>query len=148
MIRMFKHLQGGGKFSMLGDLTLDPSEGSVLITAFGGLKMSVTQMPAALSLRTGAKIVPSECRVDPNGGYHMICYEALKYPSDATAAEITQMCWDALEPTIRQHPECWLWSYKHWRFKPSNDTSGRYPFYANTAKRFDKLLRTFQKSKV
>ena len=42
---------------------------------------------------------------------------------------------------IHAHPECWLWPYKHWRFKPSQEDSSRYPFYANTAKRFDKLIK-------
>ncbi len=50
------------------------------------------------------------------------------------------MCWDVLEPYVRNHPEYWLWSYKHWRFKPK-DNGERYPFYANEATRFDKKLR-------
>ena len=58
-----------------------------------------------------------------------------------TAAEIAQLCWDVLEPSVHEQPENWLWSYKHWRFRPADDQSGRYPFYANVAKRFDKLLR-------
>ncbi len=66
--------------------------------------------------------------------------EALEYPEDATALEVTQLCWNALESSIREQPECWLWSYKHWRFRPLADETGRYPFYANTAKRFDKLV--------
>jgi len=142
MIRMFKHLQGGGKFGVLADLNLDPSEGSVIVDTFGGLKVSMTQIHAALALRTGAKIVPCECRPLPDGRYRMIYHPPLEYPPDATPAQICQLCWDVLEPSIREHPECWLWSYKHWRFRPAGDTSGRYPFYANQAKRFDKLLKS------
>ena len=141
MIRMLKHLKAGGKFALLGDLNLDPVEGSVIIETFGGLKVSATQMHAALALRTGASIIPVECRPLPDGTYRMIYHPPLEYPPTATAAEITQMCWDVLEPSIHEQPECWLWSYKHWRFKPSTGDTGRYPFYANTAKRFDKLLR-------
>lgn len=141
MIRMFKHLQGGGKFGVLSDLNLDPGEGSVIVNTFGGLKVSITQIHAALALRTAARIVPCECRPLPDGRYKMIYLAPLTIREGASPAEIAQQCWDVLEPSIREQPECWLWPYKHWRFRPSGDTSGRYPFYANEAKRFDKLLR-------
>lgn len=141
MIRMLKHLRGGGIFHMLIDLNLDPDEASVIIDEFGELKTSVTQMHAALALRTGAKIVLAESRPLPDGTYRMIAHKPLEFSPDATAAEITQQCWDLLEPSIREQPECWLWAYKHWRFKPADDAGGRYPFYANAAKRFDKLLK-------
>lgn len=141
MIRMLKHLKGGGKFHMLVDLNLDPDEPSVIVNEFRGLKTCVTQMHVALAKRAGALLVPAECRPLPGGGYRMIAHKPLEYPADATPAQIAQLCWDTLEPSIREQPECWLWSYKHWRFRPGNDTSGRYPFYANVAKRFDKLLK-------
>jgi len=140
MIRMFKVLKRGGKFQLVVDLNLDPDEGSVIIDQFGGLKTSVTQMHAALALRTGARIVPGVCRPLADGSYSMVFHEAIAYGPDATATEIVQAGWDILETAIREQPECWLWSYKHWRFKPSDDASGRYPFYANTAKRFDRML--------
>jgi Kdo2-lipid IVA lauroyltransferase/acyltransferase len=146
MIRMLKLLKGGGKFAMLCDLNLDPSEASVGIDTFGGLKICVTQMQAALALRTGAKIVPVECRPEPDGTYRMVFHKPLEFPPEATAAEITQQCWNVLEPSIHEQPECWLWAYKHWRFLPGDDQSGRYPFYANVAKRFDKLLAKQGKS--
>ncbi len=141
MIRMLKHLQGGGKFAMLTDLNLDPSEASVIIDTFGGLKICVTQMHTALALRTGSRVVPVECRPLPDGRYRMRYHKPLEFPPEATVAEVTQMCWNVLEPSIREQPECWLWSYKHWRFRPADDQTGRYPFYANVAKRFDKKLR-------
>lgn len=141
MIRMFKHLQNGGKFGVLSDLNLDPDEGSVAIETFGGLKVSITQIHAALALRTGALIVPCECRPLPDGRYRMVYHAPLSFPPGTKPADIVQRCWDVLEPSIREQPECWLWSYKHWRFKPAGDSSDRYPFYANEAKRFDKLLK-------
>lgn len=139
MIRMLKHLKSGGKFAMLCDLNLDPSETSVIIDTFGGLKICVTQMQSALALRTGSKIVPVECRPEPDGTYRMVYHKPLEFAADATAAEITQLCWNVLEPSIHEQPECWLWAYKHWRFLPANDQTGRYPFYANIAKRFDRM---------
>ena len=138
--RMLKHLKGGGYFCAVVDLNLDPDEASVIIDEFSGLKTCVTQMHAALALHTGARVVPAECRPQPDGTYRMIYHEPLEYSSDATPAEIAQQCWDVLERGIREAPECWLWSYKHWRFKPSGPNAERYPNYANTAKRFDAAL--------
>jgi lauroyl/myristoyl acyltransferase len=139
MIRMLKYLRGGGKFGMLCDLNLDPREGSVLLECFDGLLASVTQTHAALAQRTGAAIVPIECHPEPSGKYRIIHPAPIECPPDADPRDIVQRCWNALEPGILEHPECWLWSYKHWRFKPENDNS-RYPSYANRAKRFDKLV--------
>ena len=141
MIRMFKHLQNGGKFGLLSDLNLDPGEGSVIIDTFGGLKISITQIHAALALRTGALIVPCECRPLPDGRYRMVYHPPIRVQPGANPRDIVQQCWDVLEPAIREQPECWLWSYKHWRFRPAGEPRGRYPFYANEAKRFDKLLK-------
>ncbi len=139
MIRMLKYLKGGGKFGMLCDLNLDPREGSVLIDSFGGLLASVTQTHAALAQRTGAAIVPVACLPGPAGKYRIIHYPPIECPPEADPADIVQRCWNALEPAVHQHPECWLWSYKHWRYKPETN-SDRYPFYANRSKRFDKLI--------
>jgi lauroyl/myristoyl acyltransferase len=146
MIRMLKHLKNGGKFAMLCDLNLDPSETSVIIDTFGGLKICVTQMQSVLALRTNAKIVPLECRPEPDGTYRMVFHKPLEFPPEATAAEITQLCWNVLEPSIHEQPECWLWAYKHWRFLPANDQTGRYPFYANIAKRFDRMQARQERS--
>jgi len=138
--RMLKHLKGGGYFCAVVDLNLDPDEASVIIDEFSGLKTCVTQMHSALALHTGARVVPAECRPQPDGTYRMIYHEPLKYSPEATPAEIAQQCWDVLEPGIREAPECWLWSYKHWRFKPAGNNADRYPDYANTATRFDAAL--------
>ncbi|MCK9588337.1 MAG: lysophospholipid acyltransferase family protein, partial [Terrimicrobiaceae bacterium] len=139
MLRMLKYLRGGGKFGMLCDLNLDPREGSVLIECFDGLLASVTQTHAALARRTGAAIVPVECRPGPSGKYRIIHHPPIECPPDADPRSIVQRCWNALEPAVHDHPECWLWSYKHWRYKPATNNS-RYPFYANRSKRFDRLI--------
>jgi lauroyl/myristoyl acyltransferase len=138
--RMLKHLKSGGYFCAVVDLNLDPDEASVIIDEFSGLKTCVTQMHAALALHTGARIVPAECRPQPDGTYRMIYHPPLEYGPNATPAEIAQQCWNVLESGIQKAPENWLWSYKHWRFKPSTGPTERYPLYANAAKRFDTAL--------
>ncbi len=137
---MLKHLKAGGYFCAAVDLNLDPREASVIIDEFNGLKTCVTKIHAALALHTGAKIVPAECRPRGDGGYEMFYFDALEYPPDATPEDIAQLCWNALEPRIRNHPETWLWSYKHWRFRPDESGATRYPQYSNTAKRFDRKI--------
>ena len=89
-------------------------------------------VPAVIATGGGAFQHPAARQALGRRG--LICY------LDATPAEIAQQCWDVLEQGIREAPECWLWSYKHWRFKPSGGKTERYPDYANTAKRFDDAL--------
>jgi lauroyl/myristoyl acyltransferase len=139
--KMLAHLKSGGYFCALVDLNLDPSEASVIIEQFGGLKTCVTKIHAALATHTNAKIIPAECIPLPDGKYRMRYFPCLEYDKNATAAEIVQQCWDVLEPGIRLRPECWLWSYKHWRFRPSDHSRDRYPPYSNFAKRFDAAIK-------
>jgi lauroyl/myristoyl acyltransferase len=139
MLKMLKHLKSGGKFGMLIDLNIDPREGAVPITTFGGLITSVTPAHVALAQRTGASIVPVECRPLADGRYNIIHHTPIECPPASPIPPLVQKCWDALEPGIHAHPECWLWSYKHWRYKPRSHAD-RYPPYANHASRFDALL--------
>lgn len=145
MVKMLKHLKSGGKFGMLVDLNIDPREGGVAITTFGGLIASVTPAHVALAQRTGAAIVPVECRPLPDGRYRVIHHAPIECPPDAPSGPLVQKCWNSLEPGIHAHPECWLWPYKHWRYKPQ-DHNARYPAYANRATRFDELLHTISDS--
>jgi lauroyl/myristoyl acyltransferase len=139
--RMLAHLRGGGYFCALVDLNLDPKEASVIIEQFGGLKTCVTQLHAALALHAGAKIVPAQAVPSADGTYHMEYFPALEIAPDATPASVAQQCWDLLEVGIRQRPELWLWSYKHWRYRPTEGLTERYPAYSNVAKRFDAAIR-------
>jgi len=141
MMRMLRHLKAGGYFNLVVDLNLDPREASVIVDQFDGLKTCVTQMHAALALHTKARIVPAECHPQPDGTYRLVYHKPIVFSSDTKPEEIAQRCWDVLEPYVTNNPEYWLWSYKHWRFKPNDAADTRYPFYANTATRFDKKLQ-------
>lgn len=142
LIRMLKLLRAGGKFGALTDLSLDPRHSTVAIRCFG-LWTSVSPILHALRERTGSKLIPCECVPQADGAYLARYLPAVAVPQDATATEITQLCWNAIERSIRARPELWLWAYKQWRFKPSHGDPaelGRYPAYANTARRFDRLI--------
>jgi len=139
LIRMLKHLKGGGKFGALTDLSLDPKHNTVPIRCFG-LWTSASPILHALCDRTGAKLIPCECVPQADGTYLARYLPAIEIPPNASATEITQLCWNELERSIRARPELWLWAYKQWRFKPSRGDVSRYPAYANPAKRFDRLI--------
>lgn len=142
LIRMLKHLRGGGKFGALTDLSLDPKRGAVAIRCFG-LWTSASPILHALRDRTGAKLVFCECVPAPDGTYVARYRPPVEIPAGATATEITQLCWNEIERSIRERPELWLWAYKQWRFRPAAGDSAhlaRYPAYAHEAKRFDRLI--------
>ncbi|MFI0348525.1 MAG: lysophospholipid acyltransferase family protein [Chthoniobacterales bacterium] len=140
MLKTLRHLKEGGKIAMLIDLNLKPSEGPVVIKVFDRLLVPVTPLPSMLALRTGAALVPVECFARPTGGYHIRYLPALKIEEGSSPTSIAQACWDALEPGLRKHPEAWLWSYKHWRYRPLRGSTEHYPFYANHLESFDQLV--------
>lgn len=140
MLRTIRHLKEGGKMGMLIDLNLKPSEGPVVIRCFGHLLTPVTRLPAELALRTGAALVPVECLPRPDGGYIVRYLPALPVTPESSVETLAQSCWDALEPGLHLHPELWLWSYKHWRYRPEGAEGKGYPFYANRNEEYQKLL--------
>jgi lauroyl/myristoyl acyltransferase len=140
MLRTLRHLKDGGKMGMLIDLNLKPSDGPVVIRQFGQFLTPVTRLPAELALRTGAALVPVECLPRPDGGYIVRYLPELPVAPDAKIEQIVQACWDALEPGLHEHPELWLWSYKHWRYKPEGMAGQGYPFYASCYGPYQELL--------
>jgi lauroyl/myristoyl acyltransferase len=140
MLRTLRHLKAGGKLGMLVDLNLKPADGPVVIRCFGRFLTPVTRLPAELALRTGAAVVPVEIVTRPEGGHLLRYLPEIPITPETTAEEIAQACWDALEPGLHRHPELWLWSYKHWRYRPEGALGEGYPFYANTERLYQELL--------
>ena len=70
------------------------------------------------------------------GGYLIRAFEPIQFPAKTPYHKIAQACWDKFEPLIRDHPEQWLWGYKHWRYRPANPEKA-HPFYANQSELFD-----------
>ncbi|MCX6957920.1 MAG: hypothetical protein NT164_05225 [Verrucomicrobiae bacterium] len=142
MLKLFRYLKTGGKFGIVVDLNLKPHEGPIIVRSFERLLVPLTRLPAELTLRTGAILVPVECLMRPQGGYKLRFLEPISVTSESTVESLTQAWWNALESAIRRHPEYWLWSYKHWRYRPSQGETDFYPFYANEFPPFDALLKT------
>ena len=140
MLRTIRHIKEGGKMGMLIDLNLKPTEGPVVIRQFGRFLTPVTRLPAELARRNGAALVPVACLPRPDGGYIVRYLPELSFSPETTTEEIAQACWDALEPHLLEHPELWLWSYKHWRYKPEGAQGDGYPFYASRDIAYQELL--------
>ena len=134
MVRFFKALKRGVPVGILIDLTLKMSTPGVILSTLG-LHMRSTMLHAALQQRTERPILPF-ITVPEKKGYVVHILDPIEFSACRSREEIAQACWDRYEPFIRQHPEQWLWGYKHWRYRPPAD-SERYPFYANRSDLFD-----------
>ncbi len=139
LLRMLKTVKRGGVTAMLADLTVPPSQAATIIQAFG-MELCVSVMHAVLAQRGNATIIPVISRPDPDGGCTMLVAPPLPLAPGATFREIAQQCWDFYEPQIRKNPGFWLWSYKHFRYRPRSATTS-YPPYANESGAFEKLRR-------
>jgi lauroyl/myristoyl acyltransferase len=138
LIRMFRALKRGQHVAILTDLTLKPRDPCVAIDTFG-LKKCVTYAHAWLHQRTGSPIVPAHCEPLPGGRYRLVFQPKIELPKNASIAEITQACWDRVEPIVRERPEQWVWMYKHWRYKLAG-AARPYPFYAEAGPNFERRL--------
>jgi hypothetical protein len=141
MLRTIRHIKEGGKMGMLIDLNLKPTEGPVVIRQFGRLLTPVTRLPAELALRTGAALVPVLCLPRSDGGYIVRYLPEVPVTPGIMSDQLAQACWDALEPHLHDHPELWLWSYKHWRYRPEGPQGEGYPFYASCHTAYQELLQ-------
>ncbi len=139
MLKLFKHLKRGGHVGILIDLNIPPSQAATIIEEFG-MKTCATLIHAMLAQRGGAPIMPVTTETLPDGTCRVILHPPLQFPPDATPQQATQVCWDFFEKRILADPSCWMWAYKHWRYKPRGATRA-YPYYANESSKFEKLLR-------
>ena len=139
IMRLYKVLRRGGRTALLVDLTVPPSQGAVVIECFG-LKTCVTSAHAWLHEHTGVAVVPAHCEPLADGRYRIVFHRKIDVVEGMTHQQVAQACWNSFEPYVRKNPAPWLWMYKHWRYKPA-DAQRPYPFYANVAPQFEKLLK-------
>jgi len=138
MVRLLRFLKEGGSVAMLTDLTLRPELPSAVIDCFG-MKVCMARMHAAFHRRLGCQLVPATGIPLPDGRLRVEAGPVLEPPPQASEQEIAQACWDLAEARIRERPELWLWSYKHFRYRPKRGGE-RYPFYANESAAFERRL--------
>ena len=138
IVRMYKALQRGRYVAVLTDLTLKPWDPSVAIDCFG-MKKCVTYAHAWLHQRTGAPIIPTWCEPLRKGRYRLHILPRLQFERGTSIVEVTQRCWDQIEPLVRQNPSPWVWMYKHWRYRLAGSAKP-YPSYAEKGPKFEARL--------
>ncbi len=96
-------------------------EGGVFVSFFGRPAASAP-VASALTLKTGAPIVPAFCELLPNGRYRMSYGAAIRNrPSGDRQADIlrvTQETATLIESAVRARPEQWLWLHRRWKTQP------------------------------
>ncbi len=124
-----------GKAAFVLDQNTSENEGGIVVD-FLGLPMPVSPAPAALAYRTGTEIMFGFCLPEPGGRYRIRITDNLVPPPfdkaadpDQVAREITQQIQNEISREIIEHPQFWLWSYKHWRRRPGQDYPANYPQY-------------------
>ena len=133
MIKLMKTLKRRGHAGMLTDLNIAPGKAAAAIQCFG-LWTCVPTLHVELAKRLGLSIMTGVCLPLDDGRYEAIVFETLQPKPDDDTRELTQQVWNHFEKAIREHPECWLWMYKHWRYRPVGEMNAPhpdYPFYSN-----------------
>ncbi len=111
-------LRQGNIASFLADQV--PGAEGVAVDFFGRETAAIS-MPARLSLKTGAPIIPVFMQ-RVSAGRHRIVYGRPIDPRRQGALEedvrrMTQAAMRQLEEAIRQRPDHWLWLHKRWKSK-------------------------------
>ncbi|MES2707496.1 MAG: lysophospholipid acyltransferase family protein [Verrucomicrobiota bacterium] len=139
MLKLFRHLKKGGSAAALVDLNTPPDQSATIIRRFG-MWSSISVLHVALAARTGVPVVPALAIARPDGRWELRFLEPVYVFTDTPLQQAAQQCWDSIEPVLRQHPEQWMWLYKHWRFLPPDADPSSYPSYANQSNRFKRLF--------
>ena len=140
MLKMLRAVKRGGSAGLLVDLTLPPEMPSAALRAFGGLRICATILHAILHERTGVPITPVSALPRSDGRYRITFHPPMDFPQGATRAEMAQAVWNCHEAMIRRRPSLWLWSYKHFRYRPEHPERA-YPWYAMEHPAFERLVR-------
>jgi lauroyl/myristoyl acyltransferase len=134
--KLMKALKRGEGVALLIDLNSVPRLGGVWLKFFE-MPVFNSATAAILSLRTGAPLVGAAAIPLPNGRCRIVCSREITVPptgnEEADILALSQKCSDFCESVVREHPDYWLWTYKRWKFRPT-DEQGRYPFYSVSAK--------------
>ncbi|MGQ0614029.1 MAG: lysophospholipid acyltransferase family protein [Planctomycetaceae bacterium] len=125
-------LRRGEIVSSVIDMAVVAAEGA-LFTDFFGTPATTSGALPALAVRLRAPLLFAVCRHLDKGRRYVI--EGHPIPvreggdREAETVRLTRALNEALEATVRAHPEAWIWGYKRWKYRPSEDP-GAYPDYA------------------
>uniref|UniRef100_UPI003561EA26 lysophospholipid acyltransferase family protein n=1 Tax=Pontiella sp. TaxID=2837462 RepID=UPI003561EA26 len=132
---LISRLRKKGKTAFVLDQNTHPKNGGIWVD-FLGMPMSVSPAPAALAYRTGTPIYFGFSLPEPGGHYRMIVPKIIEPPvfdkqadMDAVVHQLTQDIEDVISEKIRDYPQFWLWSYRHWQRHAGHDFPPNYPSY-------------------
>ena len=133
--KLVKFLKDGGTVGLLLDQNTAPAEGGVFVEFFGK-PVAVSPAAGMLAPLTGADILFGYALPQPDGTYLGETPRAIA-PAEIAALdrktammELTQRVTAFYEEAIRARPECWLWSYRRWRYIPPGVPRDGFPYYA------------------
>ena len=111
--QMIKALRRGEAVGLLPDQV--PPDGQGLWVPFFGRAAYTMTLAARLAQQTGAAVVLARCEREPWGrGYHLYLEELATPLSDVLELAVQQIN-QAMEQTIRQCPQQYLWGYARYK---------------------------------
>ena len=137
LIKLFRAISRGEAVGMLVDVNGRRGRGGVWLD-FLGLPVFNSHAIAEMALRANAAVffvwgeplpgfrwrmfISPEIQQEPTGG------------RDSDVKALSQKCLNQSAKLVREHPELWLWTYKRWKRRPTEE-KGRYPFYSKYSMR-------------
>jgi KDO2-lipid IV(A) lauroyltransferase len=124
MLKLLRTARNGGSVAMLPDLNLKPQGAAALADVFG-VSAWLTSAHVEISRRCDIPMVLAVCEPHPDGRAVLRVLDVIhagRENSHLSRQELTQRVWDRIETAVRDCPEHWLWMYRHWRFRQSDDT--------------------------
>ncbi|QBG46142.1 hypothetical protein EGM51_01465 [Verrucomicrobia bacterium S94] len=133
---LINRFRNKGKAAFVLDQNTAEKDGGIWVD-FLGMPTPVSSAPAYLAYRTGTDIIFAFSHPVGNGKYEAHTGPVITPPVFDKQADhrkivkdLTQQIMDVISTQIRNHPEFWLWSYKHWKqIKPATDPA-IYPYYS------------------
>ena len=135
MRTLVSRFRNNGKAAFVLDQNTAENQGGIWIN-FLGMPTPVSSAPAHLAYRTGTDIIFAFSQPVCGGKYEAHTGQVITPPTydksqdqEKIVNNLTQQIVDVVSQQIRNQPESWLWSYKHWKqIKPGTDPA-QYPVY-------------------
>jgi KDO2-lipid IV(A) lauroyltransferase len=117
-------LRDAGVVGILIDQRVRPAQG--IRVPFFGHPAVTSPLLGRLALRTGAPVVPLYGTLMPRGRYRVAFHPPVALPEEDTTtsggsaaedpvAELTRLCLEHVEQTIRAGPDQWMWLHRRWK---------------------------------
>jgi KDO2-lipid IV(A) lauroyltransferase len=124
--KLKKLLDAGG----IVTLTTDQNAGVAgRFLPFFGVPASTLTSPADLHLATGAPILVASLNRLPDGVHHVLrVWDVIEHAktgdADADVNAVLTRINAAMEKSIREYPEQWLWVHRRWKTRPPGEVPG------------------------